>query len=227
MKLTCETCKRTIPGEDIDLSRAVGVCRICGELISFASMPLVVAAPTGIYRPEDLSFDEERTRDGYIGTIKPRPMRSLGSLIFALAWNVFVIFWIAIAARGVWPMALFGLLFLGVGLRMAYAVLVDTVNTVRLVTRKGRILFFSGPIPTRGNLDADVGTVDGFVVTSHTTSGKSKTTTYPVVVNFANGTARKLRFSPSDREEAEFVAERLNAALVDAKKLPADVPFRS
>lgn len=239
MKLVCPTCGSTIAGADIDLGRGVGVCRPCSELVPIPDVaaPLVTAfrpqaldLPASpeerrLYKPESLSMVEEADGETYRATLPPRRLRALPMLGFALMWNTFMAVWYGIAlSQGVWLMAVFGLLHLAVGIGVGYGALLGLFNTRRFVIANGDVSFRSGPIPARGNVEVRVDAVDGFAVHTKATS---KSTSFCVAMNLADGRMHELDVGADDRPAAEYAAACFQEALRNAKRMKGDGPYRA
>lgn len=233
MQLLCPKCGVAIPGVDLDLGRGIGVCRPCGEIVPLPAAPpaplaYVDDAPIVRYRPENFRFDETSTETSYRAAIPPRRLAVVPRLFFTLFWDAFMVMWYAIAiAGGVWPMAIFGLLHLGVGVWMTYGVLVALFNTSRLTIEGGRVRFVNGPVPTRGRLDVAISEVDAFVIEAKVSSSRnSSTTNYQLRVNLANGTTKNLGPPMDDNQGIEYAADRFNDELARAKRAPPVLPYR-
>lgn len=237
MQLNCPRCGDAVVGADIDLARGVGVCRPCGELVPFPSMPAMLSAlasppTTALYRPESFHFVEKgggESSDAYEATIAPNRLATLPILFFTLFWDGFMIVWYTIAILGgIWPMAVFGLLHLGVAFFLTHKVFVGMLNTRRFAIAGGRIRFTNGPVPTGGTLDASLAEVDGFAVRTKTSSSRSGTTTsFAVVANLAGGSSKQLSLVLDDAPSAEFAVQRLNEVLGEAKARVPQLPYRS
>lgn len=221
-----------VSGADIDLRRGIGVCRPCGEIVPLPSAgagPFV--APTAaavVYRPEDFRIVEETTDSRYAAAIAPSRLAALPMLFFALFWDGFMIVWYTIAITGgIWPMALFGLLHLGVGVAMTYGVLVKLFNTTRLRIENGRLTFGSGPIPKRGKVDLPVDAIDSFTVGSKVqTTKRSERLAYFIEANLAEGTKKQLSLDVDDQPSLEYACYRFNEALANAKRRIPQGPYR-
>ena len=105
MQLLCPQCGNAIAGADIDLSRGMGVCRPCGELVPFpstvpAQLPLTNAS-TSLYRPESLRFEERASDEAYEVTLPPNRLATLPLLFFTLFWDGFMIVWYAISSKAI------------------------------------------------------------------------------------------------------------------------------
>lgn len=236
MQLLCPKCHQPIVGADIDLARGIGVCRPCGEIVSLqgakpsADMALAPSGALGtiaVYRPENFRFDEQSVAGAYQVGMPPNRLSAIPTLFFTLFWDTFMIVWYTIAIRQhVWPMALFGLIHLGVGVWMTHQSLVALFNTARFSIANGRVRFANGPVPTRGALDVALEAIDGFVVIPRTTNNGNGPTTYPLIANFSNGTSKELSFALSDNRAAEFAAARFNEELAAAKAVVPTLPYR-
>ncbi|NOU26363.1 MAG: hypothetical protein HOO96_00530 [Polyangiaceae bacterium] len=194
-----------------------------------ANLVLQPVQPLALYRPESFRLIEQGDGDNYEAAVPPSRLATLPLLFFTLFWDGFMVMWYGIAiAKGIWPMALFGLLHLGVGIFLSHKVLVGMFNTPRLRIADGRMKFTNGPIPAAGRLDAPVADVDAFAVVEGATSSRSgTTTTFSLVANMGNGTSKTFALFLPDRACAEYVAQRFNAALAEAKTRALPSPYRS
>lgn len=232
MKLLCPRCGAAVAGDDIDLAKGLGVCRPCGELVPFGASPtsfggahLAELAPRAVYRSPAMTLLERRTEQHYEAIVPPKRLAALPLIGFCLFWDGFMAVWYTIAiAGGLWPMALFGLLHLGVGLFLTHTALVAFFNTRRLVIRDGVVAWTSGPIPTRGNLRLPIDAIDGFA--PHAKVGQ-KTSSYVVALNLGAGTKHDLVVDAPDMPSAEYAADCFQKALMEAKERGAGGPYRS
>ncbi len=232
MKILCPKCGKAISGEDIDLTRAVGVCRPCGELVPFPAVVTPFAPSSNLastpgarlYKPASFKLAEQVVGERYEATITPSRLAALPLLGFCLVWNTFMAVWYGIAiAGGVWMMGVFGLIHLGAGLFMTHKALVGLFNTHRLVLANGVLSWKSSPVPVRGSLSLPYTLVDGFAVKE--TNG-SRSTSYSVAVNLADGTMREIDVGATDRATADYAVESFQEALRIAKQPVQDAPYR-
>jgi hypothetical protein len=229
MQLVCPKCGRTIAGEDIDLGRGLGLCKPCGELVPLPG-PVALApafapaAPARLYKPESFRLSERYDGDRYEAVLPPNRLRALPALGFCLFWDTFMAVWYGIAIVGhVWPMAIFGLLHLGVGIVITHKTLVALFNTRRLVLAGGQVTWRSSPVPDRGNLNLPIELVDGFALRDKSTA---KTQSVVVVANLADGTMRELDVDATDPPTAQYAAECFQEALRLAKQRAGEGPYR-
>ncbi len=219
VQVFCPKCANAVPGTDFDLARGIALCRPCGEVValpSFASGALAVAPPAKLYKPPDFRFIESADGERYEATVPPSRLRALPLLAFCVFWDGFMIMWYGIAiSKGIWPMALFGLLHLGAGVFLTHKALVTLFNTRRLRIGDGVVAWKNGPIPTRGNFELPLAQVDGFVAREKATS---KSTTTFVAANLADGTMRELDVADGDALGAQYAAESFSDALARARQ---------
>jgi hypothetical protein len=234
MQLQCPRCGQPVHGEDLDLSRGVGVCRPCGEIVPFPSPPDAALAVTPfspttgrVYRPASYAL-VERTTDVagapvWEGVLPPNRLVAVPLLFFCLVWDTFMVVWYAIAfSSRVWIMAAFGVLHLAAGVFLTHKAIVTLLNTRRLAIGRGTVTWRSGPVPDRGNVALPIERVVGF--SPRVTQGK--TTTYSVAMNLDDGSFRDLDVLASDAASAEYAAATFQDALAAAKEIPADGPYR-
>jgi hypothetical protein len=210
MQLHCPRCGRTIPGKDIDLERGVGVCRPCGEIVPFAAGAGATALAKA-YKPEGLRLDESVEAGVYQALLRPNRAAAVSLLAFAAVWDGFLFFWYSTAiASHAWGMTLFPVLHLGAGFFITHKALVALLNTRRIHIGDGRVRVTNGPVPAGGTLDRAVDDVDGFSVVQTSTS---RSVSYGVRVNLADGTSKKLDVGTTDKGACDYVAASLNDAL--------------
>ncbi len=232
MRLTCPKCTQAIEGADIDLAKGLGLCRPCGELVPFGNVVTPFAGSSALstvgartlYRPESLRIVETTTEGRYEAALPPNRLAAVPLVGFCLFWDAFMAVWYGIAIfGGIWPMALFGLLHLGVGIHLTHKALIGFFNTRRLVIEGRTVSWTSGPIPTRENVTVALDAVDGFGTHVKATQ---KTTAYVVALNLGAGTMREIDIGASDLTAAEYAAECFQKALAEAKKLDPQGPYR-
>jgi hypothetical protein len=170
-----------------------------------------------MYRPEGFDFTESHDARGRHFVYRPSRLAALGTGLFALFWNAFVVFWMTMAANGAGPFALFGTLHLGVGVWLAYSSLLKLFNTQRISFEGDALRSHNGPIPARGNFVIPLADIDGFSVQFHAPN-RSRSTSYSVHVNRSSGQTQRLSLETSHRVEAEYACHVLGEALVEAKR---------
>lgn len=202
MRLVCSKCGVAIPGVDINLARGIGVCRPCGELVAF---PATLPADK-LYRPADFRFDERVDEQGYVALSRPSRAAVVPMIFFTLFWDAFMAVWYAIAiGNGVWPMALFGLVHLGVAFYLTHSTLVALFNTFVIRITRDRFTYRSGPVAFAGNIDVPLAEVDSF----GTVDSSRRTENVLPCVNLSSGKSRKFNLGRSDMASAKFVAASL------------------
>jgi len=229
VQLVCPKCGGTIAGADIDLDRGLGICRPCGELVPLPGSSALVpafapAVPARLYKPESFRLTERYDGDRYEALLPPNRLKALPALGFCLFWDGFMAVWYGVAIFGhIWPMAIFGLLHLGVGVVMTHKTLVALLNTRRLAVGDGQVTWKSSPVPDRGNVKVPIDLVDGFAVRDKSTQ---KAASFVVAANLADGTLRELDVDATDAPTAEYAAECFQEALRLAKQRAGEGPYR-
>lgn len=239
MQLQCPRCGQAVPGEDMDVSRGVGVCRPCGEIVPFPVMPPSPVAVTPfsptplspatgrVYRPESYRLVERTSGDAaaprWEGVLPPNRVAAVPLLFFCFVWDTFMIVWYAIAlSSGTWLMAAFGVLHLGAGVFLTHKAFVTLLNTRRLTIGRDAVSWRSGPVPDRGNTTLPLERVLGF--SPRVTHGKN--TTYSVAMNLDDGSFRDLDVQGSDQASVEYAAATFEEALSAAKRGVGEGPYR-
>lgn len=234
MQLQCPRCGQAVPGEDLDLSRGVGVCRPCGEIVPFpatsaGAFAVTPFSPTTgrVYRPASYGLVERTSGDAgapvWEGVLPPNRVAAVPLLFFCLVWDTFMVVWYGIAfSSRMWIMAVFGVLHLGAGVFLTHKAIVTLLNTRRLAIGRGTVTWRSAPVPDRGNVALPLERVVGF--SPRVTQGKS--TTYSVAMNLDDGSFRELDVLASDAASAEYAAATFQDALTAAKQVEPDGPYR-
>lgn len=176
MRVSCPSCGATVPAEDVNITRLVAKCRACQAVFSFEPpsapvaqrqselAPLVdVALPPGIelHRDAPIANATSDYRSPSASAGRLRIVRRwfvpqhIFLLLFAIAWNSFMVFWIAGAlssGAGLAPL-LFSTVHVGVGVWVAYKAISGLLNRTVIEVDRGVLTVRHGPIPAAGNRD--------------------------------------------------------------------------
>jgi hypothetical protein len=179
MRVSCPSCGASVPAEDVNITRMVAKCRGCQAVFSFeaqlqsapvASAPareiapvMEVPLPAGIEMHRDApaatASGDYRTAQGGVGRLRIVRRwftpQHLFLLLFAIAWNSFMVMWIggAISSGGGIGPILFSTVHVGVGLWVAYTALTGLFNRTVIEVDRGVLSIRHGPIPAKGNRD--------------------------------------------------------------------------
>lgn len=181
------------------------------------------------YEPFDLALAEAPLAGGgVLLRIRHRPQWFL--LCFAVAWDLFLGFWYtgvsaaAISGKAGFALLLpllFPLAHVAVGIFMTRSALAGLFNTTRVRISNEGFECSEGPIPAlqfwNARISVPLADVDGFELSSETSSGRSRSTTWDVRVLLRSGKFRSLSVPIRDAADGEAIRDRLNDALALAK----------
>lgn len=234
MQLSCRTCGKAIPAQDVNIDKAIAKCLACNAVFSF--LDEVGGAPTGPrpqvplpkrFRMENWGPELTITRRWY--------SHALWFLVFFCTfWDGFLVVWYTAgigqlmsgkADPGIWLMLVFPVLHLAVGVGLTYAVICGLVNKTVIKVSMGELTVRHGPIPCWGN--HQVLTVDlkqlYCTETAHRTKNGSHTT-YNVMVLRRDGTTLKLLTGLTELDQALFVEQQVEQHLrIPDERVPEEV----
>ncbi len=157
MNLTCKHCKETIPAANINMAKTLALCPRCHTVFNFSPE---FEASKPIYRDVNRPIGYTIEADGYelhIGYTWRK-----GSLLFAIIAVAVVDFliwwWFADAFNHQrTDQALFGLIFLTIGIPATYGLLLMIFNRTDIRIKNNQLTVQNGPLPVWGNrtLEAD------------------------------------------------------------------------
>jgi predicted Zn finger-like uncharacterized protein len=230
MSLRCPTCSASIVSEDVNIARLVAKCRSCNTVFAFQDQvgaappaPQValapVAMPSGIevevgapaqvesYRTSGLSHGRLVLRRRW------RTGQGFFMLVFAIAWNAFLVNWygIAFAGGGPWIMFVFPIAHVAVGLGVAYGALTNLLNTTVFEIDGQSLRLRHGPIPARGNRELPIDELLQLYTEEHAGSKGSKS--YALVAAVRSGPAIKLVEGLESREQALYIERAIETHL--------------
>lgn len=152
--LRCRRCNAEYLPDDVDLKLALAKCHACRavadlsgrtvQIVGGSAGPLPTVERT-VPRPE--RFKLSQTALGLeISWRWYRPMHVFLTL-FATFWCGFLLVWNAIAFfTGMWPMALFSLIHVGIGVWLATTALAGLLNTTTITVARGEVHVSTAPI---------------------------------------------------------------------------------
>lgn len=219
MKLSCSSCSATIAGADIDLTRGVGVCRSCGELVPLPAAQALVAAKEQsalLYRPSDIRWRE--SEDGETTTIFVRRKRAQAffTVPFLVFWFGFLAVWYAAAIHsGNLLMLVFPLLHVGAGLFVAWNT-ARLFNTTYITIGPAELTVREGPVPVpRSARVFPEDFVRGFEVTQRPVGRGG--VAHRVSILTADGIKTLLPMSFDDGAHAIYASARLGELIEEAR----------
>ena len=151
--LVCPGCASPV---DPPPGRTQFFCQYCGSTVvvespATAAETSTEASEVAPLRPApDLSrFDIDKDGDRLSIRWRWRTWAVLILAPFTLFWNVFILFWMAMAASAEPSFTLFGVPFVVVGIGMIYLTAAMIVNATTLSVRDGVLRIIHGPLPWR------------------------------------------------------------------------------
>jgi hypothetical protein len=222
MRLECPRCARPILGNDIDLAARAGVCRPCGEIVSFFTPEAGLAvhasiALDGLYRPVDLNWVEKRDPDGALGAaVASSRLPAVLVLGVAAVWDAIVVFWCVLLFSGRPPplaAVLFSLVQLSVAFIVTYLASCGIVNSTVLRLDREAFAFARSPLPQGRGLREPLTNVESF--DAEPLVGQPRYVVHLLTRDRRRVPLRQLSFPHA--AHAEFVAARLRAALRDLR----------
>jgi len=215
MKVTCPSCKREIPPEDINIQSAIAKCSACGEFFMLGNNQQGVAAPAGkpqVAMPKNITVFRDMNaliikRHWFSWTVIPLTL-------FAVAWDSFLILFYSAAIAGHAPLTfmLFPLIHLSVGVFITYTVLTGYLNSTEVRITGGSISVLHGPLPWPGNKVLTTENIQQvYCIQSNFTNNRS--VTYDLCALYKCGTREKLISGIDQPEQARFIEQQIEAVL--------------
>lgn len=224
MRIDCPECGTEVLADDLNIDRLLAKCRSCNAVFGFSDqLPdhLRVPALAGEVRPRaevPLPKGFEVRDDGKRLEIR-QPWYSVAAYFmipFTLFWNAFMAVWYGIAfTTGMWPMAVFGLLHLGVGVAMVYGTVCMFVNSTTLQVEGTALQVNAGPIPAPWmDVQVDRARIEQLFVKKKVSHGKNgSSTSYEVHALLDDRTHQKLVTGLNEADQALFLEQRLESFL--------------
>ena len=245
MKIVCPSCKKPIPGADIDISGGRALCRPCGEVVPIGDGNAAVAAtalsdalaildatpPTALarFRPADFRMTESHTDKRWQFKLSPNRLAAVPLAGFAAVWNTFLFFWYWIALKGGAGgfglnslMLVVPLLHVAAGIFISYKAAVGLLNTTRIELSESEFKVLQGPIPGKKMIES-AGAVLRFEPSRNTRSlnnNRGTMTRWQINLLTDDERAISLPLDLASEEHAAYLAHRLNHA-VDENRAPA------
>lgn len=159
MQLSCPQCRQGILADDVNLEHQLAKCRTCHTVFSFQTQVAPSSPRSKQPAPRPPVQQPARfTVDDYGPTFQVRwrwfTWEVLFLTLFCVFWNGFLVVWFSLGiSQGMpWPMILFGLPFVAVGVAMTYYVVASYVNSTIIRLDGAQLIVRHGPIPSPGNL---------------------------------------------------------------------------
>lgn len=217
MQVVCESCGAVVPAENIDLERMLAKCEACDHVFN-CSRQLQGIGGTGDRTRGEVAMPKGmqvyRRTNGLRITRRWFGPKIIGLLIFCAVWDTFMVVWYTIAiTQGIWPMALFGLIHLAVGVGLTYFAIAGLFNTTTITVMHGSIDIRHAPIPVPGkDLQADnLAQLYTKRRVSHSNNGTS--ITYELRAKQTDGKDIKLLGNLESEEQGLFMENRIEEFL--------------
>ena len=215
MHLTCPDCSAVIPAEDINIAQGIAKCRACNAVINVAEQVHAGGAVSSFLRrppiPQPARITLEDLGDGLRLTRRWFTWTVLVLTAFCAFWDGFLVvwYWIAFSQGGPWPMVVFPVLFVVLGIFLTYLTLALYLNRSILELRDGRLTVRHGPLPWPGQRDLDTSDLEQLFCQEKMSQGRNGAVSFTYNVNglLKGGQRVQLLGSLPDREQALFVEQ--------------------
>jgi hypothetical protein len=167
VKLHCPSCGSPIDADDMNVVNLVAKCRACDDVFSFAGVVETPAnatrmAPTRLANPAPKQGEmlprppgmiEQQLGNTWTVTWRWFTSDVIGLLVFAVAWDAFLVFWYSMAfgTRGPWIAKVFPIGHVAVGVCITYYVLTGLFNRTRVDVSRSEVSVRHYPLPWLGN----------------------------------------------------------------------------
>lgn len=249
MKIDCPECGARVLADDLELTSKMAKCRACNAVFSFAeaarstlSTQAELARPrTRAPQPEGITVREESERarePGYRDAPGASPSITLVRrwftphfvflLFFCIAWDSFLVFWYANAAKGAGPFSLLMVIFpiahVAVGVGLSYYTLAGFLNRTTFRLDQKAFSISHAPLPWKGNRRIPREEITQLYCEEVVTQAKNGPSSSYWLSAVLTG-ERKLRLASMPLDQARFLEERLEEklALPDVA-VPGEIP---
>ena len=228
MQLHCPNCQHNIEEDNINVVKTIAVCKSCNNLFDFtnelkhATLPVphheVVHVPSGV--------DLTEYRDSLEITLDWRRSSSSFLFMFSLFWNGFMVVWCSIALmNGAWPMLLFSIPFIAVGVWLLYSSVGYMFNTTTFFVDEHFLAVEHRPINFLAQRDKyyTPEEVDQLYVKRHSPgeSNGRKVYAYEVHLKLKNGKDVNLIKNLKSEDAAWFIEQRIEQYMgIENRKMP-------
>lgn len=221
MRLQCGGCAAALETKDIDLARSLAKCSFCNAVMDLGRRQGAAAGGrfADVERPEVRLPERFVTGKDADGTfIRWRWFRPhhLFLVLFALAWNGFLLFFFSNFRNAGAPsfFYLLPLVHVAVGVGIGYAALTGLVNSTTVRTGKGVLTIRHRPLPWLGNRDLRGAEIDQLYCASKVTTNEGRSTTaYQLRAVLKTGKSLTLLRGLPELEQALFLEQRIERAL--------------
>lgn len=234
MQLSCKSCGKAIPAQDVNIDKAIAKCRACHAVFSFLDQvgdgrvgPRPPVEMPKRFRVENWGPELSITRPWYTHAV-------WFFLVFCIFWDGFLVVWYSIgigamlAGEGggmAWIMLVFPVLHVAVGLGLTYAVICMFLNKTVIKVSMGELTVRSGPVPCGGNHQIRTSDLKQLYCTEtiyHTKNGCN--TTYNVLALTQTGDKIKLLTGLDQLDQGLFIEQQIEQHLrIPDERMPEEV----
>ena len=233
--LRCPSCRQPVAAADVNLNALVARCVRCNQVFAFdatsAALPTPPAERPVPPRPSSITVQGtvENTpllpdyRSSARAEITPLKISyrwfgalTLFTLVFAIAWNAFLVFWysIALSADAPWIMIVFPIGHVAVGIGVAKGALAGLLNKTRFELDGAALRATVGPIRWPWQPRAVSVPLSELRQLSTTEKrGQKGSRSYGVVAHLADGTSCMLAEGLPDAQIATFIERSIEIHL--------------
>ena len=223
MQLSCKTCGKAIPAQDVNIDKAIAKCQACHAVFSFldqvsgsAERPKPVVEIPKRFKLENWGPELTITRRWYTHAV-------WFLLVFCIFWDGFLVVWYTagigamLSGQGdgmMWLMLVFPVLHVAVGLGLTYAVLCMFLNKTVIKVSMGELTVRHGPVPVWGNhqvLTCDLKQLYCTETIHHTKNGCN--TTYNVLALVQGGKKLTLLSGLDQLDQGLFIEQQIEQHL--------------
>jgi len=219
MYLYCPACLMTVPGEHVNIRLGIGKCPGCATVFQVADQlpgpPKPKVGLPSVFLIENWGPELVITRRWYFHGV-------WALLAFCTFWDGFLVMWYTAAVQGIlrgnagsaWPMLLFPVLHLGIGIGLTYFVVSSFVNKTTIQATASEVSVRHGPLPWPGNcqvLTAEIKQL--FCTENHHKGRRNCRTSYDVQVLKHDNTRVKLLGGLTEVDQALFIEQQIEEHL--------------
>lgn len=229
MTVRCSQCGTAIPAEDVNITRLVAKCRLCGAVFNFESQLGPAKGPaqppiTRVMLPPGITLVASEPQAATAASPYREGVAPTGELVltrrwfdgqaimllgFGVVWSSFLVFWykLAFSMDAPWVFFVFPMAHVAAGLVIIYRALTGIFNRTIIRIANGKLSVRHGPIPAFGNQDIELSDLRQlYTVTKARSKGAS---TYEVHALAAMGPTIKLVSGLSDAQQAVYIERTL------------------
>jgi hypothetical protein len=235
LQLTCKSCGKPVPAEDVNLDKALAKCRICHAVFDITEVVgrnVRDAADDVVPKPR--SFTLENWGPELVLTHRWYSHGLWIAIPFVILWNGFLLLFFSVAIATLqdeksgpagYFMLLFSIVHAAVGVGGIYAVLCGFFNRTVIRVSGGELAVRHGPIPYPGNRQILTADIKQLYCTETIHRGKrSSRTTYNLLVKVKEGDKITLLSGLDDLDQGLYVEQQIEKYLgIQDKRVPGQV----